>query len=365
MTRAGLALVVSLCLLGCTLGRSEYQTASERASASYVSGAYLEAEKQWLAAERIAESDRDRSEARYRAALCAERAGDAERAARSLTELARRWPTSERASRALFDAARIELARGEKGRATQLFSRVLRSYPDSAMATPAARHWLALTAPNDDERLNRIEALQRERAWPARLDEALSYDRARLLEARGELPQAERAYADVARRHPYPYGVYWDDALFRRAELARRQGRPRDALAALDDMLREREGYKLSGTNERERYAPAQYSKAEILRDDLQDDVGARRAFRAVFERFPTSRLRDDALWQEARLAARGPTPQAACEPLELLLRDLPDSRYARCAGLLCPALERESAKHGACAAYVARELTTPRAPAK
>ncbi len=360
MTRSALACLALLCALGCTLGRSEYQRASERASASYGRGAYLVAEKEWREAERIAESDRDRSEARYRAAVSAERAGDSKRAAQALIELAESWPTSERAPRALFDAARIELERGHSARAAELFARVMRTYPGSASATPAARHWLELTAPNEDARLARLDALLAERAWPTALDEAFRYDRARLLDGSGRLEDATRAYADVARRHPYPFGAYWDDALFRQAELERRQGRPREAIAALRQMLAEREDSKLSGTNERERFAPAQYLEAEILRDDLQDSAGARRAFRAVFDRFPTSRQRDDALWQEARLAARSDAPEAACAPLELLLRDLADSRYARCAGLLCPALESKSAALGTCAPYVRRELEEP-----
>jgi hypothetical protein len=130
-------------------------------------------------------------------------------------------------------------------------------------------------------------------------------------------------------------------------------------------LLREREDAKLSGTTERERFAPAQYLEAEIRRDDLNDPAGARRAFRAVFERFPTSRLRDDALWQEALLARESNAPGDACEPLRLMLRDLPESRYARCAGLLCPALAGESGKHGSCAAYIRRELESPRATSK
>jgi TolA-binding protein len=354
-----------LCALGCTLGRSEYQRASERASASYGRGAYQIAEKEWREAERIAESDRDRSEARYRAAVSAERAGESKRAAQALVELAERWPKSERAPRALFDAARIELEQGSSARAAELFEKVMRTYPESASATPAARQWLELVAPQGDARMARLDALLGERAWPPVLDEALRYDRARRLEASGQLEEAARGYAEVARRHPYPFGAYWDDALFRQAELERRQGRAREAIAAIRTLLAEREDSRLSGTTERERFAPAQYLEAEILRDDMRDPAGARRAFRAVFDRFPTSRLRDDALWQEARLAAQSGAPNAACEPLELLLRDLADSRYARCAGLLCPALEGKSAALGTCASYVRRELEEPPATLK
>ncbi len=354
MRRCAVALAFLAC--ACALGKSEYQRASERASATYVSGAYERAEHEWREAERLAESDRDRAEARYRAAQCAERSGDLERAANALQDLAVRWPEGERAPRAVFDAARIEERCDAPARAIELYARVFRTYPESALATQAARRWLALTAPTPAQRLVAIEKLLRERTWSARLDEALRYDRAKSLEAEHRLDEAARAYGDLARRHPYPFGAYWDDALYRRAELERQRGRFEDALEALQELLDAREESKLSGTTERERFAPAQFLKAQILRDDLNDVLAARRAFRVLYESFPTSRLRDDALWQEAKLA-RAKSDEAACDPLRLLLRDIPESRYARCAGHICPSLAKASAAHGSCADYVLREI--------
>lgn len=354
---AFLACISCAVAVSCAVGRSEYQLASERASDAYVRGKYREAEAAWQRAESVASEERDRVEARYRRAASAVRAGDEERGRDLLLELARTSPESERAPRALLDAAELESKRGDRARAAELFADVIHRYPDAAAASSALKRWLELVAPDASRRVATLDALLAERAWPAAFDEQLRYERARSLESLERLDEAVAAYRDVAERHPYPFGAYWDDALLRQAELERRRGRAQEALAAIDRLLREREGAALNGTNERYRFAPAQFEKAEILRDDLRDVAAARRAFRAVFTDFETSRLRDDALWQEAKLAGRDRSGPGACEPLTLLVRELPDSRYSRCASLLCPSLRGESEKLGECASYVVREL--------
>ncbi len=186
------------------------------------------------------------------------------------------------------------------------------------------------------------------------LAEQLLYERARRLDARGETEAALNAYVALADRFPYPYGAYWDDALLRGADCAQRLGKPDNAIALLERMLRARETSRLSGSYERPRFADAAFRVAELYRDAKHDPDGARRAFRGVFVDYPTSTLRDDALWQEALLARRVAEPQA-CEPLELLVKQLPDSRYAPCAHQMCaeiaPIARRE------CAAYIEREL--------
>ena len=109
--------------------------------------------------------------------------------------------------------------------------------------------------------------------------------------------------------------------------------------------------------DERPLFADAAYRLAELYRDERHDPDAARRAFRGVFVGYPTSTLRDDALWQEARLARRV-SEQQACEPLGLLVSQFPDSRYVPCAHEMCakiaPVARRE------CAAYIERELRQP-----
>ncbi len=73
-----------------------------------------------------------------------------------------------------------------------------------------------------------------------------------------------------------------------------------------------------------------------------------------MFVGFPTSTLRDDALWQEA-LLARTSNDTAACGPLATLVQQLPESRYAPCAHEICPKLASIPTRE--CAAYIERQL--------
>jgi outer membrane protein assembly factor BamD (BamD/ComL family) len=349
------AIVLLLGAAACAVSKSEFQLASDRASAAYGRGQYLEAEQRWAEAGRIAPSERDRIEARYRAASSVERAGETARARDMLLAIAKEFRVSERAPRALIDAAELEVKLDQRDAAAAHFIECTRRYPDSGLADVGARRWLDLVSDSQETRLARLDELLAERAWPAALDERFLYERAAVLESLGRLDDAIVAYRAVATRHPYPFGAYWDDSLLHAAALERRAGRYREAIESIDRLLAEREGAELNGTNERYQFAPAQFEKAEILRDDLRDSKGARNAFRAVFQHFETSRLRDDALWEEAKLAAGEGAD--TCEPLRLLVKNLPDSRYARCAGLLCPALSAESAALGRCASYIERDL--------
>jgi tetratricopeptide (TPR) repeat protein len=167
------------------------------------------------------------------------------------------------------------------------------------------------------------------------LDETLRYERGRRLEREGRLAEARDAYLDGARRHPYPKGALWNDALRAAARLEEQLGRPREAIALLERLLAEREHAWIVGSYERG-YAEARFRVAVLERDALGDARAARRTFRRVFDEFPTSLLRDDALYEEARLARRSGDEAAACEAISLLLGTLPDSRYAGCAPELC-----------------------------
>jgi len=119
-------------------------------------------------------------------------------------------------------------------------------------------------------------------------------------------------------------------------------------------MLAAREASHISGSYERPRFADAAYRVAELYRDELDEPEAAQRAFHAVFLEYPSSTLRDDALWQEA-LLARKSSESAACAPLTDLLQQLPDSRYAPCAHEVCTKLARVPRRE--CAAYIERDL--------
>jgi len=335
-----------------------YVKARHAAEDAYAKQQFAVAAERWLSAAGSAGSARDRSEARYRAATSYERAGRVEDAAKWYRVLA--GGKSERAPRATFALADLRLASGDSAGGLADLEAAIRKYPSSAIAGLALRRYFAALAEQGGERavLAYIERVEPE-LGRTDLAEQLLYERARRLDARGDFSDALNAYVALADRFPYPYGAYWDDALLRGADCELRLGRPENAIALLERMLRAREVSHVSGSYERPHFADAAYRVAELYRDARHDPDAARRAFRGVFVNYPTSTLRDDALWQEARLARRIAESQA-CVPLELLVKHLPDSRYAPCAHEMCtkiaPVARRE------CAAYIERELL-PREP--
>jgi tetratricopeptide (TPR) repeat protein len=337
--------------------------AAERA---YSAGRYREAGERWLEAGRSADEARDASEARFRAAASFERAGDLSRAEALFAAL--EGEGGERAARALFERAVLAERCGDPARAQELYRESLRRYP-SAGTSPTAldRHLAYVTrAQGDIGALARVDELVVELA-DGPLDERVRYARARLLERLGKTELALAAYLDTARRHPYPEGALWDDALFRAAIAEQKLGRPREAIELLERLLAEREEAHGYGSYERPRYAEARFAIAELYRDALHDPSRARREFLRVWADHPTTLLRDDALFQAALIAKAERNEAAACEAARTLERDAPDSRYVGCVEHLCPALEAPPGR--TCRDYLERQYfgsgrgTEPEAP--
>ena len=71
-----------------------------------------------------------------------------------------------------------------------------------------------------------------------------------------------------------------------------------------------------------------------------------------MFDKHPTSILRDDALFQEALLARKDGDRAAACDATRLLVKVTGESRFATCARELCPDVAPPE-KAPACRGYV------------
>ena len=108
------------------------------------------------------------------------------------------------------------------------------------------------------------------------------------------------------------------------------------------------------GSYERPKYEPAAWKIAEIERDDKHDADAARAAFHRVYSDFTTSLKRDDALWEESKIA-RASGEQ--CSPLATLVGKFPDSRYVPCAIAACPDISRPSKSNApkTCPAYLTK----------
>ncbi len=134
-------------------------------------------------------------------------------------------------------------------------------------------------------------------------------------------------------------------------------GRYDDAAALLTQMLSERESSWIVGTYERPRYGPRRWGSgfAPSKRDRLHDRPAARACFDRLYRDFTTSELRDDALWEEARMLREDGDGPAACNRLAALVHDFPASRFVPCASALCTEITRptKSGAPVACHPYI------------
>jgi TolA-binding protein len=330
-----------------------YVRARDTAESDYASGHFTDAGKAWLNAADSASTPRDRSDARYRAATSYQRAGELDKA-RELYELLAAGK-SDRAARSAFTLADLRLQGGDEAGGYAELEAAIRKYPSSGVANLAlTRYFAFLASKGGDKAVLEYATRPPPELAASELAEQLLYERARRLDMLGRTKEARDAYVELADRYPYPHGAYWDDALFRGADCEQRLHQSQGAIDLLERMIAAREASRMSGSYERSRFADAAFRVAELYRDEIKDLDAARRAFHSVFVNYPTSTLRDDALWQEA-LLARGTSDTAACAPLSLLVTQLPDSRFAPCAHELCNALRPIAQRQ--CRDYIERDL--------
>lgn len=343
-------------LVGCapTLPAS-YQASGAAAERAYAAGRYREAADHWLEAAKAAKRPRDAEEARFRAAASFARAGRSDDAQALYRKIAAQNPPGERAARAEYERIRLVRQGGRPDLAQRDLRRFVRTFPSSGLVRQAVDECLRWFSEHSTPKAT-LQWLDGEIA-AAGHDEAgevLAYRRARLFDDTNETRRARDAYLAVATRYPYPRGAYWDDALWYASLADERLGDFPAAISHLNRMLAEKEPAYLQGSYARPRYDQAQYRIAELYRDKLGKLAEARRAFDRVFTDHPTSRLRDDALWNEALIARRQNDSDGACRVLYRLAEALPESRYVPCVPLACPGSTQPTGK---CRDYVRREL--------
>jgi hypothetical protein len=164
------------------------------------------------------------------------------------------------------------------------------------------------------------------------------------VEGLGDDRAARDAYGRIADRWPYPFGSFFDDALWHASLIDEKFGLYQAAIDDLERMLRERETTSIVGSYERAKFVPAMLRVGELYRDRLHDRTRARDAFHRLYTDFTHSTLRDRALWLEAALWREDGDVATACSRLGTLVGQLPDSRYVPCAIEQCPGLSRPRA---------------------
>lgn len=346
------------CTVGCAPTRGEaYQKAMAEAGRAHHAGRYEAAAERFDEAARTAKVPRDAVRARFEAALARAQAGDAARASQELHALADAKPPTAYSGQAAYKAADLAWKSDPAAGYAELEAVALR-FPED----PVARVALARVIRHDDEggpaaTLAHLDALGPKFARTS-LEGLVAYERAKRL-ADLDRPEAARdAFLDIAKRWPYPVGPYFDDALYRAAELEEKLGHYREAVEHLERLLSFRESSTMIGTYERPRYVPAMLLLVKLYDEKLNERAKARETLHRLYTDFKTSTLRDDALWREAGMWLKDGDADKACDRLSTLTSDFPDSRYVPCAIDRCSSIKRpaKSKAPKTCRPYVTRD---------
>lgn len=324
---------VSICLLigACAKAPSRFDRMMDQAQERSRLGQHAHARQLYEQANKLATSRHDAMEARYRAAGQLSRQDRHLEAAEAFRKLAQEIPDGPRAARAWLDAGRAFERAHKQEPARQAYAKLVQDYPRSGLWLRAAERLVALA--NDSE----IDAWRRLLGQPEQEHAPAVHHRlAQAYESLGKLRKALQHYEESVRLAPMPKGVYADDALLKIAELRRAVGDLEGALQALDLLLENRSSAALVGSYERSTFARGQMLRGYILRDDLGEERSAAKEFVLVAKNHPTSRLRDDALWQAAWTYHAAGATDDACSVAESLQSTDARSRYVSCLGLVC-----------------------------
>jgi tetratricopeptide (TPR) repeat protein len=303
---------------------------------AYSSGRFEEAAREYDAAAGASLRATDRAEALYLGAVAYQRERSWDKARAAYARLMKEEAGSQRARRATFDVAAMEIEAGNRNKGYEMLREAMMKYPDDGLARRALVRYLEYLDQNGSDVLGWLGGAAPTLA-ATELDENVLYAIAQRQEKAGDLERARASYVACAERHPYPQGSLFDDALWHASLLDEKLGHPERAIDDLEQMLRVREPSSLTGSYERPRFAPARFRTAVLYRDALGNHAEARRQFHALYVNHPTSILRDDALWEEAKLALADGDGREACALTAILAKDFPASRYAPCSRALCP----------------------------
>jgi tetratricopeptide (TPR) repeat protein len=355
--RRGLV-VASLLLAACAPTLPKAEVASHAAGdRAFSAGRFEEAAARYREAAQAADRAQHREDFLYLEAASLWRAQKYKEAQQRFEELEKLNPQGKRGVRAAFDAAQIEVTRGDAAKGWAMHEAALRRHASGLMARrELSRYVLHLDESQGDAAA--LAWLRANLSWLKNKEtgETAAYLVAEHLEKLGNLAEARDAFLQCAKAYPYPEGALNDDSYFRASLIDEKLGDLKAAVEHLRELLSHRESAWGNGSYERPRYSPSQMRIATLYRDGIKDRAQARKEFRRLFTDHPTSILRDDALWQEARIAKEDGDEQGACDAVSLLVRKVPESRYAPCGQLLCPSAPAPD-KGRACHSYIAREV--------
>ncbi len=348
-----LLLLLAFCALtvSCRGSQTKYAENIDKARTAELAGSPQEAARIYERAARVAKSQEDRMEARYLQAQVFRRARHWQRAIFLLKQLGKQYPQSERAARTFLDLARIHERLGSTAQARRAYRQVVEEYPRSGLAETAADGLVRLS---DGAASEEYAKLLPQPSAPE-LDGFLRSRLADALVAEGRKTEAISVLQQLVKLHPLPQGSYSDEALLSAASLRLELGDAKGALETLEVLLEgASERATLLGSYERASYAKARMLEAEIHRDALGDWEAAEKYFARLPQQHPSSRLRDDALWQAAWLARARHRRAHSCRYARNIQALEPPSRFARCLFLVCKRITKPQ-ERGECKSALRR----------
>jgi tetratricopeptide (TPR) repeat protein len=335
----GLCLACVCALFSCAPTKpAEYVNARAAATRVYSHGRYMEASKLWIEAAAAASTKRDRDEAIYRSAASLRRAERFDEAAAAYDALLAEQPPNLQSDRAAHDRAKLEFHHRDRQAGIELMEVALVEYAEAGSAKTTLRNlvkvhedagglpglivWLRDTQP----KLNKGEVAE----W-------IQFELARAYERSGQLEKARDEYLAMVDRFPYPSGGLWDEGLSNAAAIERTLGRPEAAIQLYERLLAERETSHFEGSYLRATYVKAHFEVADIYADDLDDPDNAYLWLQRVWDDHPRSLSRDNARWLQILMRHNAGRTEEACGLMRELIETTPESRFIRCAPLLCP----------------------------
>ncbi len=357
--------IVALGASACALSHgAAYDAAVGSAARNEGAGRFAAAAADYDRAASVGTREREKDEARWDAAEATARAGDVAGAASRFEALAGDG-ASEHQAEAAFRLANLRIESGDPDRGWQDLERIPRRFPTHGVAHAAVRK-LVQHADEQGPRagLDEVRALERD-LQSTELTQLVTFLDATHVEALGDDRAAREAYDRIADRWPYPFGAFFDDALWRMSLIDERLGLYPQAIDDLERLLRQRETTSIVGSYERAKFVPAMMRIGELYRDRLHDRAKARSAFHRFYVDFAHSTLRDRALWLEAALWRDDGDNDTACSRLATLVAAFPDSRYVPCALEQCRGLARPPASGAPreCHEYIERTAGRPSGP--
>lgn len=318
--------------LGCAPARPmAYQRAIAEANRAYTAGRMREAAEAFERAAALTTRPRDQQESRYLAAESLWRAGELRSALERMHSIGAD-PDAERAARASLEAARIEVELGEHDAAARTLEALALAHP----ATGPARRAVTLLVEALDRRdpsgalaLEHLATLAARTPADTMLDGVLDAT-ARRLQAAGRTDEAIVVWRRMLAEVPYPTNRHWDDGTLSLARALSDAHDPRGAIAVIERSLSVRERSYSNGSYEAPHFADCAMLRANLLRDPVGDLRAAAAAFHAIYTDYPVSRLRDDALREEAVTRQQQGDHEGACGVWERLAREFACTRRGR-----------------------------------